>query len=115
MLRSNSFRRPEIPARDPVKLKGGSPFSGATVINLSPAVTDELSIRGASEGVVISEIEEGSQAALVNFQIGDVIWPSMTSQSKRRASSKQAVSRYHTYWKLTIARGGEIITTMIGG
>ncbi|MGH6841975.1 MAG: trypsin-like peptidase domain-containing protein, partial [Methylocella sp.] len=31
---------PEIPARDPIKLTGPSPFSGVTVINLSPAVLD---------------------------------------------------------------------------
>jgi Do/DeqQ family serine protease len=106
---------PEIPARDPVKLKGASPFSGATVINLSPAVSEELSIRGASGGVVISEIEEGSQAALVNFQIGDVIVAIDDAPVKTTRDLEQAVSRSRNYWKLTIGRGGETITTMIGG
>ena len=106
---------PEIPARDPVKINGRSPFAGATVINLSPAVTDELSIRGVSEGVVISEIEEGSQAKLVNFQIGDVILAIDDKPVKTTRDLEAAVSRTHTYWKLTIARGGETITTMIGG
>jgi Do/DeqQ family serine protease len=106
---------PEIPARDLVKLKGASPFSGATVINLSPAVSEELSIRGASGGVVISEIEEGSQAALVNFQIGDVIVAIDDAPVKTTRDLEQAVSRSRNYWKLTIGRGGETITTMIGG
>jgi Do/DeqQ family serine protease len=106
---------PEIPARDPVKINGRSPFAGATVINLSPAVTDELSIRGASEGVVISDIEEGSQAKLVNFQIGDVILAIDDKPVKTTRDLEAAMSRTHTYWKLTIARGGETITTMIGG
>ncbi|HUB65598.1 MAG TPA: DegQ family serine endoprotease [Methylocella sp.] len=106
---------PEIPARDPVKIKGPSPFAGATVINLSPAVTEELSIRGASEGVVISEIEAGSQAALVNFQIGDVIVSIDDAPVKTTRDLEQAVSRAHNYWKLTIGRGGELITTVIGG
>jgi Do/DeqQ family serine protease len=106
---------PEIPARDPVKLKGASPFSGATVVNLSPAVTEELSIRGASEGVVISEIEEGSQSALVNFQIGDVIVAINDAPVKTTRDLEQVVSRSHSYWKLTIGRGGEMITTVIGG
>jgi Do/DeqQ family serine protease len=106
---------PEIPARDPVKLKGTSPFSGATVVNLSPAVTEELSIRGASEGVVISNIDEGSQAALVNFKVGDVILAINNSPIKTTHDLEQAVSRPHTYWKLTIGRGGETITTVIGG
>ena len=106
---------PEIPARDPVKLKGASPFSGATVINLSPAVLEELSIRGVSDGVVISEVEEGSRAALVNFQIGDVIVSINDEPIKTTRDLEQAVSRYHNYWKLTIGRGGEVITTVIGG
>jgi Do/DeqQ family serine protease len=106
---------PEIPARDPVKLNGPSPFAGATVINLSPAVTDELSIRGASEGVVISEIEDDSQAKMVNFQIGDVILAIDDKPIKTTRELEAAVSRRHAYWKLTITRGGEMITTMISG
>jgi Do/DeqQ family serine protease len=106
---------PEIPARDQVRLKGTSPFSGATVINLSPAVSEELSIHGVSEGVVISEIEEGSQAALVNFQIGDVIVAIDDEPIKTTRGLEQAASQYHNYWKLTIRRGGEMITTVIGG
>src|SRR5208283_1302660 len=56
---------PEIPPRDPVKIKGPSPFAGATVINISPAVTEELSIQGVSTGVVATEIEDGSFAQRV--------------------------------------------------
>jgi len=85
------------------------------VVNLSPAVTEELSIRGASEGVVISEIEEGSQSALVNFQIGDVIVAINDAPVKTTRDLEQVVSRSHSYWKLTIGRGGEMITTVIGG
>ncbi|HXW70855.1 MAG TPA: Do family serine endopeptidase [Methylocella sp.] len=106
---------PEIPARDPLKLKGESPFSGATVINLSPAVIEEMSLRGASDGVVISEIEEGSRAALVNFQIGDVILAIDDESVQTTRDLEKVVSRRHSYWKLTIGRGGEMITTVIGG
>lgn len=106
---------PEIPSRDPVKLSGLSPFSGVTVINLSPAVLDEMSLRGVSEGVVISDVEEGSRAALVNFQKGDVI-VSVNDQAIRTTRDlAEAVKLRRSYWKLTIARGGEIITTVISG
>lgn len=106
---------PENPARDPVKIKGRSPFAGATVINLSPAVTEELSIRSASEGVIISEIEEGSQASLINFQIGDVIVAINDEPIRTTRDLEAATSRSRNYWKLTIGRGGQIITTVIGG
>ena len=106
---------PEIPARNPVKLNGSSPFSGMTVINLSPAVMEELSLHGVSEGVVVSDVEEGSRAAMVNFQKGDVILSVNDRAIGTTRELEAAVSAQHNYWKLTIGRGGEVITTMIGG
>ncbi|MCI0465722.1 MAG: Do family serine endopeptidase, partial [Beijerinckiaceae bacterium] len=106
---------PETPARDPVKLSGHTPFSGMTVVNLSPAVLEELSIRGVSEGVVVSDIEEGSRAAMVNFLKGDVILSINDSAISTTRELEKAVRMRLDYWKLTIARGGEVITTMIGG
>ncbi len=106
---------PESPSRDPIKLTGYSPFAGMTVVNLSPAVMEELSIRGVSEGVAVSEIEEGSRAAMVNFQKGDVIL-SINDHTIGTTRDLAMAARSRTdYWKLTIARGGEVITTMIGG
>jgi Do/DeqQ family serine protease len=105
---------PEIPARDPIKLTGSSPFSGMTVINLSPAVLEELSLHGVSEGVVVSDVEDSSRAAMVNFQKGDVI---MSINDKAIGTTREveaAVSEHRNFWKLTIGRGGDVITTMIG-
>ncbi|MCL2452431.1 MAG: DegQ family serine endoprotease [Alphaproteobacteria bacterium] len=106
---------PEIPPRDPVKLKGNSPFTGATVINISPAVIDELSLHGVSEGVIISEIEEGSRAAMVNFQVGDLIIAVNDESIKTTHDLEQAVQHNRGFWKLTITRGAERITTVING
>ncbi len=106
---------PETPPRDPVKLKGSSPFSGTTVINLSPAVLEELSVRGVSDGVVISDIEDGSPAAAVNFQKGDVVLSVNDRAIATTRDLEAAVGGTHRYWKLSIGRGGEVITTMIGG
>jgi Do/DeqQ family serine protease len=106
---------PEIPARDPIKLTGSSPFSGMTVINLSPAVLEELSLHGVSEGVVVGDVEDGSRAAMVNFQKGDVIM-SINDRPINTTRALEAAARdQRNYWKLTIGRGGEVITTMIGG
>ena len=106
---------PEIPARDPVKLNGFSPFSGMTVINLSPAVLEELSLHGVSKGVVVSDVEDGSRAAMVNFQKGDVIMSINDRPMGTTRELEAAVSGQRNYWKLTIGRGGDVITTMIGG
>jgi Do/DeqQ family serine protease len=109
------MRAMEIPPRDSIKLVGNSPFTGATVVNLSPAVTEELSLHGASEGVIISEIEDGSTAAEVNFQKGDIILSVNDVKVQTTRDLERAVSGKHNYWKLTIGRGGEIVTTVLGG
>jgi Do/DeqQ family serine protease len=106
---------PETPAREPIKPQGNSPFAGATLINLSPAVSEEFSIRGVSEGVVISEVEDGTPAAAVNFKKGDVILTVNDAKIALTRDIERATSGRHPYWKLTIERGGEFITTVLGG
>ena len=64
----------ENPPRDPVTLRGGlTPFKGATVINLSPAVADQYSLDFTLSGIMIESIERGSPAEIAGLQPGDVI------------------------------------------
>ncbi len=105
----------EVPARDPVTLRGASPFAGATVVNLSPAVIEDMSVHGASEGVIVSDVEDGSTAAEVNFQKGDVILSVNDVKVRTTRDLERAVNGRHNYWKLTIERGGEVVTTVLGG
>ncbi|WP_395664604.1 DegQ family serine endoprotease [Methylocella sp.] len=105
----------EIPPRDTVKLRGGSPFSGATVVNLSPAVIEDMGIQGASEGVVVTDVEEGSPAAEVNFQKGDLVLGVNGTQIHTTRDLERAAAGRRGYWKLDIGRGGEVMTTVLGG
>ena len=50
-----------------------SPFLGATVANLSPALADELRLDPQSEGVVITAVADGSTAQSIGFQKGDIV------------------------------------------
>ncbi|MGB8277765.1 MAG: DegQ family serine endoprotease [Methylovirgula sp.] len=106
---------PEIPPRDPVTIKGSSPFAGATVVNLSPAVAEELSIETPKEGVVISDIEAGSQAAAVNLHRGDVVISVNDTKIATTRDLEKATGGRHYYWKISIARGNQVITTVLGG
>ncbi len=87
-----------------------------TVINLSPAVAEEYSIENANDGVVVAEVAENSQAAAVNFQRGDVI---IAVNDAKVASSHELEAAVggarHYYWKITLSRGGQVMTTVIGG
>ncbi len=107
---------PEDPPRDPVKLKGKNPFAGATIVNLSPATVEELSVQGnATSGVVVAEIEEGSFAQQFNLQKGDVILAVNDRKIATTRDMEQATGGRAYYWKITFSRGGQTITTMIGG
>ena len=106
---------PETPARETLTLRGRSPFSGATVVNLSPAVMEELSIESFREGVVIEDVAAGSTAANVGLQKGDVILAVNDAKIARTSDLQRAGETRRNWWKLTLGRGGQIITTAIGG
>jgi Do/DeqQ family serine protease len=106
---------PENPPREPVTVKGPSPFAGATFVNISPAVSEEFSIQGVSNGVVISEIEEGSVAAELRLQKGDVVLAINDAKIASTRDMEQATSSRRYYWKITLARGGQVFTTVVGG
>ena len=106
---------PETPPREVIKLKGQSPFAGATVMNLSPAVIEELSVQGAAAGVVVAEIEDGSFAQQLNLQRGDIVLAVNDQKiTATRDLAPVAAGRAY-YWKITLARGGQVFTTVVGG
>ena len=63
---------PETP-RDEIVIEGRSPFTGAKVANLSPALADELRLDSATDGVVVVEVADGTPAQQFGFQRGDVV------------------------------------------
>ena len=105
---------PETPPRDALTIHGRSPFDGALVMNLSPAVSEELSLDGAHQGVVVASVGENSPAAEVGVQKGDVVvavngTPIETTRDLERACAERA-----RWWDLTILRGGATIRTRLG-
>jgi Do/DeqQ family serine protease len=105
---------PENPPRDPVRGRTRTPFAGATLVNMSPAVADELQIDIADDGVVVADLDERSVAASVGFEKGDQI---VAINGERLASTKDAervIDRNRGYWEITVSRGGRVFTTVLG-
>jgi S1-C subfamily serine protease len=107
---------PETPPREEVKLSGRNPFDGASAVNVSPATLEELSVEGVKDGVIIADVPNGSTAANVGLQRGDVII-AVNDRKIERTSDLRAATNVgrQVYWKLTIFRGGQVITSVIGG
>lgn len=106
---------PDTRPRDPVELRGRWPLAGATLANLTPALAEELSLDGGDSGVVVSAVKDNSPAAELGLKKGDII---ISIDGEPIASSRDAEkvqkSRNY-YWKLVINRGGQTMTSMVGG
>ncbi|ADZ70193.1 DegQ family serine endoprotease [Polymorphum gilvum] len=106
---------PESVPRDVRVIRTYSPFEGATVMNLSPAVAEELGLGLLEEGVVIAEIAPGSPAAQVGLQAGDVV----VSVNEEAVDSTRRLERLARdrprLWRLEIRRGGETSRIVLRG
>ncbi len=106
---------PELPPREPITLNNRSPFSGATIVNNSPAVAEDFSLSGSRDGVVVADVEDGSNAAFAGMQKGDVI----LSLNNLKIGSTKAMQRISATnadsWQITLERGGQVIKTELGG
>ena len=106
---------PEIPPRDALTIHSRSPFQGAEVMNMSPAVAEELSLEAAADGVVVASVGDGSTAAEVGVQKGDVVVAVNGQKIGTTRDLEKACAERARLWDLTIKRGGETIRTQLGG
>lgn len=105
---------PENPPRDPLRVRSRSPLAGATLVNMSPAVAEELQIDISDDGVVVADIDERSVAGSVGFQKGDQIVAINGDRLASTREAEKAIDRAGGYWEITINRGGRVFTTVLG-
>lgn len=107
---------PEIPSRQALTLKGRTPFSGAEVVNLSPAVMDELGYNGRTEnGVIITSVQRGSLANRLGFKPGDVILEVNRQPIAEVNDLAKAMASEQARWRISLLRGDQVINTVVGG
>jgi S1-C subfamily serine protease len=106
---------PETPPREALTIRSRSPFEGAEVMNMSPAVAEELSLEGALQGVVVAAVKDGSTAAVVGVQKGDIVLAVNGQKIGTTRDLEKACGERAPLWDLTIQRGGETIRTQLGG
>ena len=104
---------PETPPRETAKIAGRSPFAGATVVNLSPAVNEDMAVKQFYEGVVVTDVAENSLAANVQLQRGDVVLRVNDAKIARTADLEKAAASRAPYWRVSIGRDGQVINTVI--
>jgi len=101
--------------RNEIVLSSRSPFQGAKVANISPAVADELHLDVDTEGVVVTEIADGGTAASVGFQKGDIIVSVNSQKILKTGDLEKATRDASRLWRITLVRGGQQINVTLGG
>jgi serine protease Do len=101
---------PEDPPSDVSRLKGKHPFSGATVANLSPALSDQIGLRGFDSGVIVLAVVRGSPASFLQIEVGDILISVNGSEISSVADLKRIVARKARAWKVSIRRGRQVFT-----
>ncbi len=105
---------PETP-REEIVIRNRSPFFGAKVANLSPALADELQVDSALEGVVVLDVDNGSYASNLGFQRGDVILLVNGEKVPRTADLDRLSKAASRSWRIEILRGGQRISATFNG
>jgi S1-C subfamily serine protease len=101
--------------RNEIVLTSRSPFQGAKVANISPAVADELHLDADTEGVVVTELGDDSTAANVGFQKGDIILAVNNQRIAKTSDLEKATRESSRLWRITLLRGGQQINVTLGG
>jgi Do/DeqQ family serine protease len=102
-------------ARDELVVRARSPLLGATVANLSPALAEELRLDSTLEGVAVLSLEGGSVAQSLGFQKGDVVLAVNNEKIATTADLQKVLAQQSRLWRITILRGGQQISVVLGG
>ena len=102
----------EVPIRDERDINGYHPLDGMTVVNLSPALAEEINVDPYLRGVMITGLRSRSAARANGFRPGDII---LTVKDKPVATTRQLTQILDKDsdvipddWQLEIDRNGRI-------
>ncbi len=105
---------PDTP-REEITIRSRSPFSGAKIANLSPALADELQLQNVDSGVVVLDVDNGSYASNLGFQRGDVIQEVNGERIGRTRELEAAAKTPSSAWRIIVIRRGQKISAVFGG
>jgi S1-C subfamily serine protease len=106
---------PETPHEGELVIASSSPFQGAKVSNLSPALADDLRLDPTVQGVVIVDIANGSPAQTLGFKRGDLVLSVNNAKIAKTRDLERAAGQQSRRWSITIVRGGQQMSVEFRG
>jgi len=98
---------PEDPPRNVTILEGSHPLSGAEIVNLSPAVAEEVGIDDSETGVLVTRVKRRSNAANAGIRPGDRILAVNGLETHRVRDVKGATAKRRRRWEIIVRRGNQ--------
>jgi Do/DeqQ family serine protease len=105
---------PDTPHEELV-IASPSPFQGAKVSNLSPALAERLRLDPSSDGVVIIDIANGSPAQSLGFQPGDLVLSVNNAKIAKTRDLERVAGQQTRRWSITIVRAGQRLSVELRG
>jgi S1-C subfamily serine protease len=96
-------------------IASSSPFQGAKVSNLSPALADDLRLDPTVQGVVIVDIANGSPAQTLGFKRGDLVLSVNNAKIAKTRDLERVAGQQSRRWSITIVRGGQQMSVEFRG
>ena len=97
---------PDIPHEELV-ISSPSPFQGAKISNISPALADDLRLDPATQGVAIVDVANGSPAQSLGFQRGDLVLSVNNAKIVKTRDLERVTGQQNQSWHIMFMRGGE--------
>ncbi len=106
-------RAPETVPADKHVIGGNTPFTGATVANLSPRVAQDLGMQTTATGVVVTDVKDGSLAGRFGLKQQDII-VDVNGQKIGSVSDLVSVLQQNPgAWRFDVNRDGQILTQFV--
>lgn len=97
-----------------ISLSGAQPLAGAKIVDLSPAIAQELGLQNEfDEGVIVVAVAATSPAARLGLRKGDMILAVNNTEIKQAKDVEDSVEKSSTAWRITVRRGGKVLTVVV--
>jgi Do/DeqQ family serine protease len=101
---------------DEIEISTRSPFSGARVSNFTSEIANRLRADPATaEGVVVTNIADGSAAQRIGLRPGDIILEVNGVKIENTRDLDRVAKQDSREWRLTISRGGQRRNVVLRG
>lgn len=108
-------KAPEDPPRNVTELRGGHPFAGLTVANLSPALAEQLGVDVLASGVIILKVARNSPSRRLRLRSGDRFLDVNGKPVRRVQELREALAASGSDWQVRVQRGDRTLNLSVRG